>query len=837
MNLKQNLLTLLGLLFCLTSWAQAGNVKFSGKITDSQTQKPLGAVLVYFENTSYGMSSTPEGTFSIEAPAGNYTLIAAYLTHQTFKKEISLTGNQEFNIEMVFNDGQMNLVVVSAGRYEQNIGEITVSMEVIQPKLIQDKNAVNIDEILQQTPGVAIVDDEPQIRSGSGYSFGAGSRVQVLVDNIPILSGDAGKPSWGFLPTENVSQVEIIKGASSVLYGSSALSGVINFRTAYPTSTPKTKVSVYHGIYSRPQSDSSVYWNRQGMKSGLNFLHSQKFGKLDFVFASSMQYDDGHLGPIRDTSDGSFPNGGYNPMNVNRYNAGNRARLNLNLRYRLADRLYIGLAGIYSTSNSLSTLIWGNSSTDLYGAYDGSATRTIQQLYTVDPSVQYTSKKGAVHSLKTRWQSLDNNNDNNQGNFSDVYYTEYQVQKNWNLQRVKNLTTTAGIVNTITKSNGQLYVGGDPEGNNQARNTAAYFQIDKKIGDRLNLSGGVRYEQFLLNNKINGSSTMNINFFGKTIETNRWWNATDGRPVFRAGANYKLGKATYVRASYGQGYRFPSIAEKFIVTGLGAIQVFANPDLKPETSYNAEIGIKQGFKIGEFKGFIDIAAFQQEFRNFIEFTFGQWRAIPVQDFSAEEFAKAIGFKSLNTGGAKVQGAELSIMGTGNIRKTRFDVLAGYTYTKPVSTTPDFIYSQTEKPPGTVLSPQFSQASYLTTSENTDNNILKYRMQHLIRIDIGVTREAFNAGLSFRANSHMQNIDNAFSQLENDLPTIFNPGIIPWRESHTKGDFVFDARLGYTFSEKHKVALIMNNVLNREYSIRPLAIEEPRLTLVQYTLSL
>jgi iron complex outermembrane receptor protein len=808
MNLKQNLLTLLGLLFCLTSWAQAGTVKFSGKVIDAQSQKPLGAVLVYFENTSYGMSSTPDGTFSIEAPVGNYTLIAAYLTHQTFKKEISLTGNQEFNFELNSNEGQMNLVVISAGRYEQNIGEVTVSMEVIQPKLIQDKNAVNIDEILQQTPGVAIVDDEPQIRSGSGYSFGAGSRVQVLVDNIPILSGDAGKPSWGFLPTENVSQVEIIKGASSVLYGSSALSGVINFRTAYPTSTPKTKVSVYHGIYSRPQSDSSVYWNRQGMKSGLNFLHSQKFGKLDFVFASSMQYDDGHLGPIRDTSDGSFSNGGYNPMNVNRYNAGNRARLNLNLRYRLADRLYIGLAGIYSTSNSLSTLIWGNSSTDLYGAYDGSATRTIQQLYTVDPSVQYTSKKGAVHSLKTRWQSLDNNNDNNQGNFSDVYYTEYQVQKNWELNKIKNLTTTVGVVKTKTDARGELFVGGNENGHNQATNTAAYLQLDKKLGGRLNLSGGVRYEQFVLNNEKNG------------------------KPVFRAGANYRIGKATFVRASYGQGYRFPSIAEKFIVTGLGAVQVFANPDLKPETSYNAEIGIKQGFKIGDFKGFIDIAAFQQEYRNFIEFTFGQWNAVPLS-----ELTNSIGFKSLNTGGAKVQGAEISIMGTGSIRKTKFDVLAGYTYTKPISTTPDYIYSQTTQTQGTFVIPMFSQASYLTTSENTGNNILKYRMQHLVRIDIGASHGNFNTGLSFRANSHMQNIDKAFSQLEQYFNPLFNPGIIPWRESHTKGDFVFDARLGYTFSEKHKVALIMNNVLNREYSIRPLAIEEPRLTMIQYTLSL
>jgi iron complex outermembrane receptor protein len=547
------------------------------------------------------------------------------------------------------------------------------------------------------------------------------------------------------------------------------------------------------------------------MKSGINFLHSEKFGKLDFVFASSMQYDDGHLGPIKDTADGSFSNGNYNPLNVDRYNAGNRARLNLNLRYRLTDRLYIGLSGIYSTSNSLATLIWGNSTTGLYSAYAGSATRTVQQLYTVDPSIQYTSKKGAVHSLKTRWQSLDNNNDNNQGNFSDVFYSEYQVQKNWELSNIKNLTTTAGVVNTQTDARGELFVGGNQNGRNEARNTAAYFQVDKKVGERLNLSGGVRYEQFVLNTEKNG------------------------KPVFRAGANYKFGQASYLRASYGQGYRFPSIAEKFIVTGLGAIQVFANPDLKPETSYNAEIGVKQGFKIGEFKGFIDLAVFQQEFRNFIEFTFGQWTPVPISDLTA--LTQAIGFKSLNTGGAKVQGAEVSVLGTGTIRKIRFDVLAGYTYTKPVSTTPDYVYAQTIQTPGTIVIGEFAQASYQTTGENISNNILKYRMQHLIRIDVGATKGNFNSGISFRANSHMQNIDKAFSQLENYFPTEFNPGINSWRANHTKGDYVFDARVGYTFSEKHKIAFIVNNVLNREYAIRPLAIEEPRVTMLQYTLSL
>ncbi|MFN4885496.1 MAG: TonB-dependent receptor [Bacteroidota bacterium] len=809
MNLKSNLLTL-GLMFLCASFFAQDFISVSGVVLNKKNNQPLYGALVRFDQTSYGSNTNADGGFNFSAPSGKYTLVVNLLSYNEIRKEINLIGPISLKIELEENTEDLNLVVVSAGRYEQNIGEVTVSMEVIQPKLLEDKNVVNIDEILQQTPGVAIVDDEPQIRSGSGYSFGAGSRVQVLVDNIPILSGDAGKPSWGFLPTENVSQIEIIKGASSVLYGSSALSGVINFRTAYPTAIPKTKLTVYHGIYSKPQSEEGFYWERQGMKSGINFSHSQKFGKLDFVFASSMQYDDGHLGPIMDSL-GQFENSSYNPKNVNRYGAGNRARFNLQLRYRATERLYLGVSSIYSAGNSLATLLWNNSTTGLYSAYEGSATRTIQQLYTVDPFIEYHGKRGATHTLRTRWQSLDNNNDNNQGNFSDVLYGEYQVQKNWDLDRIKNFTTTAGLVGIQTDARGELFVGGNADGHNTAKNYAAYLQLDKKLWDKLNLSGGLRYEQFQINEE------------------------KQGKPVFRAGANYKVSKATYVRASFGQGYRFPSIAEKFIVTGLGAINIFANPDLKPETSNNIEIGVKQGFKIGEFKGFADVAVFQQKFENFIEFTFGQWTPVPFTNL--EELNNAIGFKSLNTGEAMVRGAEFSILGTGKIGETQIDILGGYTYTKPVSTTPDYVYAVTQQQPGTLVISEFAQASYLSTSENSSNNILKYRLEHLVRLDCGLTRKNITAGISFRYNSHMQNIDNAFGKLEDQFPAIFNPGINQWRAEHTTGDYVFDLRLGYKFSDKQRVAIMANNVLNREYAIRPLSIEEPRMTMIQYTLSL
>ncbi|MCC6601196.1 MAG: TonB-dependent receptor [Crocinitomicaceae bacterium] len=792
----------------MISVAQKGEVK--GTVTDAKTgEAMIGAVV----STSPVMGTTTsfDGTYSLEIPAGNAVITFKMTGYDEVKKEVAVVAGQVFVLNVAMNESarELGIVVVSAGKYEQNLGEVTVSMEVIKPKLIQEKNITSIDEALQQTPGVSIVDNEPQIRSGSGYSFGAGSRVQVLMDDLPMISGDAGKPTWSFLPIENVSQVEIIKGASSVLYGSSALSGVINMRTAYPTDKPSTRLAVYHGIYSDPRTDSAKYWSGNAMRSGLNFLHTRKINNnIDFVIGANVLGDDGYLGPIKDSTQATDGNK-YNPFTADRYKSEARARVNMNLRYRSKkiSGLSYGFNTNWSNSNSLATLIWENTSTGLYSAYKGSATRTKQLLSTIDPFITYYNKKGGRQSLRTRWQSLDNNNDNNQGNFSDVYYGEYQFQQHWDSLRVKDFTTTFGIVGIHTLAKGELYTGGNADGNNSASNFAGYLQVDKKYFDKLNLSGGVRYEYFNINEE------------------------SQSKPVFRAGANYQLEKATYLRASFGQGFRFPSIAEKFVVTSLGAITIFPNPDLKAESSYNAELGLKQGFRINKFLGFLDLAVFQQEYNKFIEFTFGQWDPNPSLN---NQFG--IGFKSLNTGKARVQGFEASLMGEGKIGAIQLQALAGYTYTKPVSLTPNEVYAKSPASPDNFFFlSQYANTSYKSTSSDPANDILKYRIQHLVRADLSASWRAYSLGLSFRSQSHIQNIDAAFQVLEKTFPTMFNPGINNWRKTHSKGDYIFDLRAGWEVNEHHGIAVVVKNLLNREYAIRPLAIEEPRLTSIQYTL--
>lgn len=794
------------LLFCFLiagSWTHAQ--KINGIITDEKSDEFLIGALVIADETK-STSSRTDGSYTLELTEGSHILEYSFIGYEPIIKEISLAKGEilTINIQLIESNTSLNVAVISAGKFEQKLEELTVSMEVIQPNLIEDKNTTSIEDALQQAPGVVIVDSEPQIRSGSGYSFGAGSRVMIMVDDLPLMSGDAGRPSWGFFAVENIEQIEIIKGASSVLYGSGALNGVINIRTAYPRSEPKTKLTLFHGVYSDPKTEEAKYWDRTPLISGANFLHSRQIGNLDLVAGASILIDESFKGPYLDTTKA------YLPLDPQRADATSRARVNLNLRYR--SKKYLGLTYGINTNwlvgSSVATLLWDNTTSGLYAPYDGSATRTDQVIGNLDPFINYLTPSGQKHSLKTRWHNLDNDNDTrsadnpeggaNQDNFSDFYYSEYQYQRNFDSLGVKNFNLTAGVMSMFTFSNAQLYSGENSDGKNEARNIASYLQLDKKVGDRLNLSAGIRYEYF----KING--------------------VDESKPVFRSGLSYRFGQETYIRASYGQGFRFPTIAEKFITTSVGGVSVYPSLDLKPETSENIEIGLKQGFKIGKFLGYIDIAAFQQSYENFIEFTFGFWGddANILQNF---------GFKSLNTGKAEVSGLELSVLGKGKVGKVDFTLLAGYTYTNPVSTTPEVIY-------GTSTDDAIPfDASYNSTSSDPSDKILKYRFKNLIRFDLEGKFKKFTAGFSARYNSKTENIDLAFVSLDEDdiLPT----GIGKWLQERNNGDLVLDLRCSYRINNKLKAAVIIGNLLNREYALRPLSIESPRLTTFQLSFDL
>lgn len=276
--------TVLFILFFFQTYfifSQSGIVK--GTITDAGSKEALiGANIVLLNDNTFGHSSDIDGKYSLELTVGKHTLIVSYTGYlsDTFSVRINENEITTHDISLMEDSKTLDVIVVAAGKFEQNIEDLTVSMEVIKPKLIENKNTTSIETALEQVPGLTILDQEPQIRGGSGFTFGVGSRVAIVVDGMPMLSGDAGRPEWGFIPVENLEQIEIIKGASSVLYGSSALSGVINIRTAYPKLEPETKINLTSGVYSTPLYEGAKWWDDTPIYSGINFFHSRIIKKI-----------------------------------------------------------------------------------------------------------------------------------------------------------------------------------------------------------------------------------------------------------------------------------------------------------------------------------------------------------------------------------------------------------------------------------------------------------------------------------------------------------------------------------------------------------------------------
>ena len=798
--MKRLVSLLIGSILAGISIAQEGTLK--GVVMDSLTHEPIIGVNVTYA-PGKGAATDPAGGYSFQIPQGLHEITFSFVGYTTRKLNIEIGADEvrELNVQLAPAATQLDMVVVTAGRFEQRVGEVTQSLSVLQPELVLNKNVVSMDDALAQVPGVIVVDGEPQIRAGSGFSYGAGSRVQVLVDDIPILGGDIGRPNWTFLPIENLEQVEVIKGASSVLYGSAALSGVINVRTAYPRSEPRTRVTMFTGIYDAPTRKEAKWWDQNSpMISGVNFFHSRQIGSFDLVLGGNAFSDAGFVGPEPVPADSIEKD----PLRLGPAGYDNRVRFNIGTRWRnkKVEGLNYGVNANAMKSRSTAILIWSDTDSGLYRPKTGTVTRTIGDQYYIDPFINYSTRNGMKQFLRTRLHHQDFQNDNDQSNSNTVMHAEYQAQRKFDL--FGETIVTLGVVYRNVESNALLYSGdADGDGVNSALNTAGYLQLDKRFFDRVSLSAGVRYERFSVND----------------VEASE--------PVLRAGVNWQALKATYLRVSYGEGFRFPTIGERFINTSVGNLRIFPNPDLRAEKSTNIEAGVKQGFKIGGFQGYLDAVVFEQDYEDFVEFTFGRW----INSNSLDD-AFGFGFMSWNTGGAQVTGFEAELAGKGKIGPIGITALIGHTYTLPITTTPEYVYAD----PGV---PGALPATYLNTSYDTTGHILKFRVQHLFRSDLQFDVKKFMLGVSVRYNSHVTNIDKVFVQLEEPAYESFNlrTGITDWMRTHRTGDTVIDVRAGYQLSDQVRIGFIVNNLTNLEYSIRPLSIEAPRTFQVQLMITL
>lgn len=763
-------------------------------IVNDDTEQPLIGVLVE-TNTGLKTRTNMNGEFTLPVKSYPVTLTFKFFDFKTATETVlKPMEGERLIVSMIPLAQNLEGVVVSASRREQKIQDISVSLEIIKPELIENKALSNVEEAVNQAPGAYAMDGQVSIRGGSGFSYGAGSRVLVVWNDVPLLSADAGDAKWQSIPIENISQIEVLKGASSVLYGSGALNGIISLRDKEPTKVGETKLSYQTGVFDQPRRQGLRWSDKALFTRQFNAYHGKMFDNFGYTVSVYDFRNDGFRAGEEENRfrfNGSFI---FKPKKFKRLNAGINYSANIERR---------GLFIIWE-SDSLAYQPSGGTADPFSDSSSLAVTDNLR--LTFDPYVKWFDKFDNKHSIQNRWYLTDNRSQAGQSAAASMYYTDYKFERKFK----NDLVLTSGITGIFNVVRSELY------GDHDSRNYALYGQLEKSIG-KLNITGGVRAEYFQQNDLEPDSRV----YFSEDSTS-----ALPVRPIFRLGANYEVMEYTFLRASFGQAIRYPSVAERFANTSVGALNIFPNTELLPERGWSAELGIKQGFKISNFKGFIDVAGFINEYNNMMEFTFGYFKpdSIPIS-FNPNDPGfpeKWFGFRAENAENARITGVELSINGTGNIGPVEVTTIMGYTYMNPVVLNPDSAYIYGADGNGGL--------------SDTTSNMLKYRFRHLAKGDIQFKYKKVMLGFTGKYNSFMENIDATFESGIN-VPLVGNtqvlPGLAEYREQNNNGDFVFDARIGYQINETFLLNFVVNNVFNEEYMTRPGDIRAPRQFLIRF----
>jgi len=549
------------LIFARGIFAQMFNIE--GKVTDEKGIPLLGANVI-LTGTNFGAATDVRGYFKIEkVPAGKYRLKVSSIGYQKIVRAVELKKrDMVLNFRLKRISVNFDPVVVTASKYSQKLSELPVSAFALTPLIFSEKNFISLDQALRYVPGVYVIMDQVSIRGSSGYSRGAGSRVLTAIDGIPIYTGDTGEIIWQLVPLTDIEQVEIIKGASSSVYGSSSMGGVINVITKKASPSPVNLIKAYAGVYDKPYY-SEWDWSKEYRPfNGITFARSDKIGKLGYTFSLTRREDESYR-----QNDWSKRLSGF-----------------LKLSYeaeKLGDFTFIATA---LNQHRGTFNFWKDSRHALVPPDDdqGEIVRSQRYLF----GMKYLASPW--HGFKFRlissfYRSLwDDQSESANNSSSNLLRNEIQtVYRNG-----ENLKMIAGVEMSLGRVKSNIF------GNPTSQNVGVYVQTEYKFFSSLTFTAGVRYDNSRLD------TLKSFDSFSPKL-----------------GLNYKVTKTFTLRTSVGKGFRTPTLAEAFTTTNTSGITVKANPHLKPETNYSFEIGMRKNFA-DVFS--LDASLFQNEFYDMIE---------------------------------------------------------------------------------------------------------------------------------------------------------------------------------------------------------------------------
>lgn len=594
----------------LTEFAAGQSFTLKGKITDAKNNSPVqgAAVSISYNYTAY---SNNEGYYAIpKLSAGDYEVKISSLGYKTFSSKIKVDNElvqQDFSL--VQSIIELDEVLVSTNRTENYLRNSPFAESLVGKEEIQIRPSVSLSDILQNEPGVSLLRDGIW---GTEISIRGLNRENIitLIDGSRIATSTDIAARLSMIDLNDIERIEVIKGASSSIYGSGATGGIINIITKSPQLYDKFSFNGNVLMEYNSVNDLSVLG---GSFFTGGFFWSSKFSGS----YRKVQNTQTPRGELRNSQfeDYSF-SGALNILPLNNH------KLKIDYQFFNADDVGIPGASVFPDQalvtypyerrelisagyeiQNISKVFYKLSGKYSYQLIERSVENIPYIVQNIPASGGNPARRISVLKI-TPGADHKNNNAQLQGNFwffesnNLVFGLDYW-NRNYNGQRERyqliEVLDSAGVVVSSTNR----IIGEKPLPDSRYSSLGIFAQDEFKLfEDKLSTTLGLRYD-FI---NITGEKTLNpvyeiVNGVLNTQPAGQKviWDSTEtNNSSYSAnlGFIYLIFSSLDLTLGLGSSFRSPSLEERFQYIDQGSVVRVGNPDLKPEKGQAVDLGIR-----------------------------------------------------------------------------------------------------------------------------------------------------------------------------------------------------------------------------------------------------